>query len=310
MYNIDKSLEVASVNTTLSDKLKKEWIDIHENLNIGDEVFTKMYNKRISCIIANVNENNYILRVTKSESTKEKRFYKGDVLSVKKDEVVIDKFHRIGHNPFDDYFMHPKNINFPLDNILHVVFDRDDPIVYNDFLIKLNANLNPYVFIGEKQYFYQRGYVWNLEDKQKLINTILNKNSAGIVVVRKRSFGNAYDIINSYKDGNNKYKFDDKPDVHLLDIVDGKQRLSAIKEFVDNKFPTLDGVYFNDFSFVSKRQFEGSQSLGFFEFPESARDIDIMHSFLNVNNAGVPQDKKHLNEVRKAFEELNNQNKK
>jgi hypothetical protein len=68
---------------------------------------------------------------------------------------------------------------------------------------------------------YQRKLVWTLEEKQRLIDSVLNKYPVPAILVAER------------KDGVAEYE-----------IIDGLQRLHAIVSFIETSFPTLDGRYF------------------------------------------------------------------
>ena len=71
---------------------------------------------------------------------------------------------------------------------------------------------------------YQRDYVWETEDKELLIDSIFNNIGIGkIVLVR---------LLNGE---------------YGHEILDGKQRLNAIIEFYENRFP-YKGYYYNDLS--------------------------------------------------------------
>lgn len=86
---------------------------------------------------------------------------------------------------------------------------------------------------------YQRKLVWTLEEKQKLIESILRKYPVpAILIAERESQPGSYEII------------------------DGLQRLHAIVSFVETAFPTLDGKLFNlDFFPTAKnRSAEGSFS--------------------------------------------------
>lgn len=69
---------------------------------------------------------------------------------------------------------------------------------------------------------YQRKLVWTLEEKQRLIESILKKYPVPAVLVAER---------------------DGAPGSY--EIIDGLQRLHAIFSFIENAFPTLDGRYFD-----------------------------------------------------------------
>ena len=90
-----------------------------------------------------------------------------------------------------------------------------------------------YVFGCEMNPPYQRGYVWNRKEKEKLISSIFQNIDIG-----KFSF-----IKNpSYSDKS-------------YEILDGKQRLSAILEFYENNL-SWNGLYFNDLSLRDRSHFE------------------------------------------------------
>ncbi|KOQ66340.1 hypothetical protein ABW43_17650 [Stenotrophomonas maltophilia] len=69
---------------------------------------------------------------------------------------------------------------------------------------------------------YQRKLVWTLEEKQRLIESILKKYPIPAVLVAERE-----GAPGSYE------------------IIDGLQRLHAIFSFIEGAFPTLDGRYFD-----------------------------------------------------------------
>lgn len=72
---------------------------------------------------------------------------------------------------------------------------------------------------------YQRKLVWTLEEKQKLIESILKKYPIPAILIAETK-----DI----KDKSSAYE-----------IIDGLQRLHAIVSFIETGFPTLDGRYFD-----------------------------------------------------------------
>lgn len=69
---------------------------------------------------------------------------------------------------------------------------------------------------------YQRKLVWTLEEKQKLIESILKKYPVPAVLIAER---------------------EQQPGTY--EIIDGLQRLHAIVSFIETGFATLDGKYFN-----------------------------------------------------------------
>ena len=76
---------------------------------------------------------------------------------------------------------------------------------------------------------YQRDYVWELSDKQLLIDSIFNNIDIG-----KFAF-----IHLDYKTWNKTG--------YAYEILDGKQRLKTIIDFYENRF-SYKGIYYNDLS--------------------------------------------------------------
>lgn len=68
---------------------------------------------------------------------------------------------------------------------------------------------------------YQRKLVWTLEEKQRLIESIIKRYPIPAILIAERKSGDGYEII------------------------DGLQRLHAIISFIETGFATLDGSYFD-----------------------------------------------------------------
>ena len=81
---------------------------------------------------------------------------------------------------------------------------------------------------------FQRPHVWSQETKIKFIEFILRGGVVQPLRFNSPVFG-----------GHDHAKHSDLPEDVVL--VDGKQRLQAIMEFIDNKIPVFDGKYLSDF---------------------------------------------------------------
>lgn len=81
---------------------------------------------------------------------------------------------------------------------------------------------------------YQRKLVWTLEEKQRLIESILKKYPVPAILLADRPEGG-------------------------YEIIDGLQRLHTIVSFIESAFPTLDGEYFDvsKFATANERAKEG-----------------------------------------------------
>ncbi len=78
---------------------------------------------------------------------------------------------------------------------------------------------NSQLFVNRR---YQRKLVWTLEEKQKLIDSILKKYPIPAILIAETN---------------------DKPGT--FEIIDGLQRLHAIVSFIEHGFPTAEEKYFN-----------------------------------------------------------------
>ena len=129
---------------------------------------------------------------------------------------------------------------------------------------------------------YQRGQVWTMEDKQKLIASIFDRVSIG-------SFAFVYLPYSS-------------DEANQLEILDGKQRLLTIMEFYEDRFQ-YKGFYFSELSQQDKlyfRDFPVTQGLA----PENMTLYQKYDYFLRMNSGGMAQSEEHLNLIRAKMKDL------
>ena len=121
--------------------------------------------------------------------------------------------------------------------------------------------------------------MWSNEDKVRLIDSIFRNIDIGkFALVRK--------------DWNEKY---------LYEVLDGKQRIRAILDFYENKFP-YKGKYFNDLCARDQNHFE-DYMISMAEIDETDQKT-ILKYFLMLNTGGVQMDKEHLEKVQKQYDNL------
>lgn len=158
-----------------------------------------------------------------------------------------------------------------------------------NYISKGNSIISENGFTGEDgtKIYFQRELCWSLEDKQLLIDSIYNGINIGKIVIRNRSWKW---VENQVKSGNHEVGFSD--------VVDGKQRLHTIIEFIKNEFPDSYGNYWFDLCTYAQRTFAGFQGLTYGELSESTTDQDVKHTFLTLNHAGKPMSKEHLDFVK------------
>lgn len=121
---------------------------------------------------------------------------------------------------------------------------------------------------------YQRGLVWGAEDKERLIDSIFNQVDIGKFVFRRLPF-------QSGKPG--------------YEIVDGKQRLNALVEFVSDGFPCR-GRYWSELSQFD-RNFLEAHPIAYAELQEGLTRPQVLQTFLRLNTGGRPMDPAHLQKV-------------
>jgi hypothetical protein len=125
---------------------------------------------------------------------------------------------------------------------------------------------------------YQRDYVWTLEDKQRLIRSIFDRADIGKFVFLERPY----------------------PE-NRLEVVDGKQRLSAIMEFYEGRFAFEGKTYFQ-LSNDDKSAFTDIMIQMARLNSEYIKKSDVLWLFLCINAGGVPQTEEHVARARKLYE--------
>ncbi len=127
---------------------------------------------------------------------------------------------------------------------------------------------------------YQREHVWDLEDKVALIDSIYNNVDIGKII-----------FVQLHEGTSGRY----------YQVLDGKQRLTALCEFYEDRFP-YKGVYFSQLSHRDKHTFRGHGiTYGFLENPDKR---GIYETFVKLNTCGKPMDNKHIEKVRKLLKNL------
>jgi hypothetical protein len=128
---------------------------------------------------------------------------------------------------------------------------------------------------------YQRKLVWTLEEKQRLIESILRKYPVPAILIAER-----------------------ENDPGTYEIIDGLQRLHAIVSFIETSFPTLDSKLFNldYFTTAKNRSSEGSFIPTVGEKHLSQKDVSI---FLDYALAMSVMRNATVTEVNDVFGRIN-----
>jgi len=127
---------------------------------------------------------------------------------------------------------------------------------------------------------YQRDHVWSKADKIALIDSIFNNIEIGKFVFVERNL---------------------RVKGKLYEILDGKQRLTAITEFVEDRLK-YRGFYFSELSYHDQYKFTDTNvSYGYLENPSKEA---IFETFIKLNTCGKPMASKHINHVKQLLSEL------
>ena len=130
---------------------------------------------------------------------------------------------------------------------------------------------------------YQRGSVWDDEDREKLLDSIFMGREIGRFVFKQLPF------TRTSNDGN------------YYEIVDGKQRMLTLLAFYENRFP-YKGVFYNDLSAQDKNWFMDA-SIGVAEIDQSVTRAEVLEIFLAMNEGGKPVTKEVLDHARELLNE-------
>lgn len=148
-----------------------------------------------------------------------------------------------------------------------------------------DAALSEVIFIGLKyddEYIipeYQRKLKWRLKQKQDFIISVLIDNPIGDFVFKETK---------SHLGATFHYS-----------IIDGQQRINALREFVMNQFPLEDGRYFSDLLYWDQRRvFE--RRVMYYTVPNASLEDEI-DIYLGRNKGGTAHTKKELEKAEKML---------
>jgi len=123
---------------------------------------------------------------------------------------------------------------------------------------------------------YQRGDEWDLSDQIKLIESVFNRVDIGRVLLK--NFDNSQGI---------------------MEVIDGKQRITALTDYMANKFE-VKGYLYSDLPELDRATFLNHHiGIGFVDGRVS--DDKIKEIFLAVNTNGRTVSDEHLDNVRKQL---------
>lgn len=184
----------------------------------------------------------------------------------------------IKHNGIDDsgkefeYFAW-YNVR-PLGLVKDTNFTKKDTIDITFYNTDVDSLLNKFYLHGvDMSPDYQRDYVWKDSDREALLDSIFNGIEIGKFAFIKHDYSEEL----------------------LYEILDGKQRLTTLLDFYENRF-AYKGYYFNELSGKDKYTFLNAKvTIG--ETGELTKK-QIYEYFVKLNTTGKSMDKEHLDKIK------------
>lgn len=216
----------------------------------------------------------------------------GNLIDVRVVEVYDDgKIYEIDYTRVDNNYGNPikhKNqrmfvkwldIRKKTNNIESFIENRELRLSY--FQTSLSSIFSKVYFFGTNlDPVYQRDYIWELEDKVKLIDSIFHHVDIGKFV-----------FIN----------LDDYSQNFLYEVLDGKQRIRAILDYYEDRFE-YRGKKFSELSTRDKNHFK-DYPVSFAEVKNSTKEQKLKY-FLHLNTGGKVMSKEHIEKVKKILEDI------
>ena len=245
-----------------------------KNFKIGDKVFLLGRNTK-DCVI----------------TAKDKFF----MFTVKGKELKNDKWEDFELDKVQLYEMYKtdEEVDVKISDTIRTKKDDWEKIIdrrTHDFRVS-----DLYKKLYEKQLdlapFYQRDFVWTLEQKRAYIENLF-KGKAVITPTFIQCSKPIEDRVDSF-------------DFDILEVVDGKQRISTIFEFLENQFSLEDGIFFKNLN--SKDKIEllyanvKATEITPRKFGNDLTDKQKIELFLEINELGTKMSEEHLKKIKKEY---------
>jgi hypothetical protein len=168
----------------------------------------------------------------------------------------------VGAEPFiDSWRSRAQPALFTLETMLHM--DGKGHINFDPCVTAANGTIH----------HFQRGLVWTTAQKRDLIATVYEGGDIGTLVMRQN------------KDGD-------------YEVIDGKQRLTTLIEFVNDGFFDHHGNSFDGLSDSAQSKFKYRTRTTCLILPHTASSADIISAFLSINDRGTKVSKAHIEKVK------------
>lgn len=132
---------------------------------------------------------------------------------------------------------------------------------------------------------FQRGHVWTVEQQRRYVEFVLRGGKSS-----KTLYFNCTGWNDDYRGP--------------YELIDGKQRLTAVLKFLNNELTIFIGNYFKDFT----DKLRLLQATFVIEINDLATRAEVLQWYLDLNTGGVVHSKKEIDKVKELLEtELDNE---
>lgn len=174
---------------------------------------------------------------------------------------------------YDVFKLSNKKCNLDLGEDLRLQFMQQTvSSLVESYIINFGVDFNP---------DYQRELVWDNENEEKLIESIFNRVDIGKFVFIHLGYHSEI----------------------MYEILDGKQRLTALYRFFTDQF-TYKGYYYSELPWEFKYVFEDTSVSVAVTRKENMSEKSILNYFLKLNTSGKPVSKEHLDKIEKRYKEI------
>lgn len=163
---------------------------------------------------------------------------------------------------------------------------KDSPLFRMSFSNRsIESLLHMYYYFGvDMEPDYQRGSVWNDEDRTKLLDSIFAGREIGRFVFREVPYEESLEKKCMYE------------------VVDGKQRLMTLCAFYENRFP-YRGCFYNELPAEDKNWF-GSAMTSLASLSDKVTKKEVLEVFVALNQNGRQIEEAVLNHAKKLLDDI------
>ena len=135
--------------------------------------------------------------------------------------------------------------------------------------------------------FYQRDYVWSLEQKLAYIRAVFEKE-----IETKPTL-----ILN--------YKYEEKHEnLKRYEVLDGKQRLKTLFDLVEDKLILWNGKKFSELSFQDKKHIL-NHTIRYTQIKKrdlgNLTEVEKVELFLEINELGTKMSEEHIKNIKEKY---------